>query len=90
MPRERSSAPSIKDLWRDRRGRMDHFIASTTNLRTGKIETRSCPSADNAAGQLYILLEADGWTGDKGQTISDLVAGQRIIHKGFEYSVISG
>jgi hypothetical protein len=63
------------------------YVAHAVNARTGRGATRKFASAELAAQNLLILLRADGWTEDAADTISRLVAGSNLTHKGFNYRV---
>ncbi|MEU3686973.1 hypothetical protein [Streptomyces narbonensis] len=54
---------------------------------SGRTSTREVPSAENGALQIFILLSANGWNEDQGETVARLVSGESISHKGFTYSV---
>lgn len=71
----------------DIKAAMEPAVSATVISKRGAAARVDCPSRENAAGQLYILLERHGWEGGEEQTIKDLVDGKTIEHKGFVYAV---
>lgn len=49
---------------------------------------REFGTAELAAGHLLILLRADGYEGDSGDTLSRLIAGETVTHERFTYQVV--
>lgn len=66
---------------------MTETLARVTNLRTGRGTSRSFDSAEKAAGNLLLLLRADGWTEDPDDTKRRLLVGESITHNGRAYSL---
>ena len=44
-------------------------------------------SPQTAAGHLFVLMVAAGFSGDREETVSTLAAGDPLSYKGFEYRV---
>ena len=67
---------------------MSRYEASALLIRTGRVVgSRSFDDPQTAAGHLFVLMAAAGFSGDREETVSTLVAGDPLSYKGFEYRV---
>jgi len=64
------------------------YKATVLLIRTGRvIGSREFEDPRTAAEQLYVLMAAAGFSGDREETVSTLADGDPLSYKGFEYRV---
>lgn len=66
------------------------FRANARRLGSTFAASVPCPTAEQAARHLLMLMQADGYHGGDHEALEQLKTGKALKHKGFEYQVTGG
>ncbi|MFF2039365.1 hypothetical protein ACFVVX_02960 [Kitasatospora sp. NPDC058170] len=66
------------------------FKANARRIGRDFVGGVACETAESAAAHLLMLMKADGYGGDEAETLEQLVRGEAVQHKRFEYQVTEG